>query len=206
MIIYKIENKINGKVYIGQTVKPLHRRIKDHFGKHSDCNAISGAIKKYGVDAFSVEIIEQCNDIEELNKAEIENIKKYSSLCPNGYNLREGGDNYRLTDSQKNKISKTLKAKGICPPSRKGSMISEEHRKAISKASKRPRTREQIDKWKRNTIKTNNKKVTCVEDQLCFKSLSDAAKYYNFSVSSIWRVCSGQKTSFKNKTFKYIGV
>ena len=205
MIIYKIENKINGKVYIGQTVQPLYRRIKNHFGKHSDCNAIAGAIKKYGKDAFLVDVIEQCSDIEELNKAEVENIEKYNSLYPNGYNLREGGHNYKLSDEQKEKISKTLKSKGIVPPSRKGTTISEDHKKAIGKAARRPKSKEQIEKWKRNTTKTNNQKTMCVEDQLCFKSLSDAATYYNMSISSVWRVCSGQKSSYKNKTFRYIG-
>lgn len=209
MIIYKLTNKINGKVYIGQTTQPLNRRLKDHFGRYTKCSALSAVIKKYGKHAFVAEVLDELNNVDDLNKAEIDYIKKYNSLCPNGYNLREGGENYRLTENQKVKISNTLKAKKIKPPSRKGSKLSQKHKEQISKKLKgRKKSGKTISKFKKTICKTgtSNKKVFCETDGLCFKSISDAAKYYGFSVSSVWRVCKKEKQYHKNKSFSYIGV
>ena len=53
--VYKIRNKINGKVYIGQT-NNLERRLKEHrFDKRSH-KPIHDAIKKYGFENFEVTI------------------------------------------------------------------------------------------------------------------------------------------------------
>ena len=50
MVIYKFENKINGKVYIGQTVQKLSKRISSHKYPGSNKNLpIDAAIKKYGI-------------------------------------------------------------------------------------------------------------------------------------------------------------
>lgn len=56
MIIYKITNVINDKVYIGQTVRNLEERMAEHF-RH-DNTVIDKALKKYGKDAFKIEIID----------------------------------------------------------------------------------------------------------------------------------------------------
>ena len=91
MIVYKITNKINGKCYIGQTVKPIQRRWKQHIVGNGHCSAIHGAITKYGIDNFDVKIISHNNSIEEMNHRERYYIKLFNSLAPNGYNLTEGG-------------------------------------------------------------------------------------------------------------------
>ena len=91
--IYKIENLINGKVYIGQSVN-----LKSRITKHK-CNSIKEihresnkplyrAIRKYGIDNFSFEIIYTCDNKESLNKLELYYINQYSSNIPKyGYNL-----------------------------------------------------------------------------------------------------------------------
>ena len=63
--IYKIVNKINGKIYVGQTVDP-YRRWHSHMyeGKqkeHRHQSHLYNAMNKYGVNNFSFEIIEECN-------------------------------------------------------------------------------------------------------------------------------------------------
>ncbi len=90
--IYKITNRINGKVYIGQSVNPEHR-FKEHiYGKHCDSNsAIHNAIKKYGAGSFDFEVIE--HDVEDYNEREKYWIKKYKSNDRSyGYNITEGGE------------------------------------------------------------------------------------------------------------------
>ena len=55
MVIYKFENKINGKVYIGQTIQKLSKRISSHKYPSGNKNLpIDAAIKKYGIENFSI--------------------------------------------------------------------------------------------------------------------------------------------------------
>lgn len=88
--IYKIQNLINGKIYIGQSV-----HIKARFSAHKsearngNTRPLYNAIRKYGVENFSFEVIEECSK-EKLNEREIYWIKKYDSFH-NGYNLTPGG-------------------------------------------------------------------------------------------------------------------
>lgn len=105
--IYKIENLINGKVYIGQS-KDIKKRWSEHCKISQKLNEqyrrsyIHNAIQKYGLENFSFIVIEQC-DLKDLDKKEIEWIAKYHSyvgdpLC-NGYNLTIGGQGTRkITD------------------------------------------------------------------------------------------------------------
>lgn len=94
--IYKITNNINGKVYIGKSKDP-----KKRFSQH--CNGtstISNAIRKYGVDNFTLEIVEEIvyetDDIHFIssnsNEREIYYIKLFNSFGDGGYNMTIGGD------------------------------------------------------------------------------------------------------------------
>lgn len=91
-IIYKITNKINNKIYIGQS-KNYDKRIKEHiYGrKNKNIQVIDRAIKKYGVENFAFEKIDEATTPEEIDKLEKEYILKYNSLKPNGYNILKGG-------------------------------------------------------------------------------------------------------------------
>ena len=84
--IYKIENLLNHKIYIGQSIH-IERRWKEHCisSAHS---VIANAIKKYGKENFSFQILEECN-IEELDDKERFYIQKFNSVVPNGYNVEE---------------------------------------------------------------------------------------------------------------------
>lgn len=82
--IYKISNKINGKSYIGQSVH-IERRWQEHCLPSAN-SAIAKAIRKYGKDNFSFEILELCS-IEDLDSKEDYYMKFYNTLTPNGYNI-----------------------------------------------------------------------------------------------------------------------
>lgn len=84
--IYKITKKSNGKSYIGQSVD-IERRFKEH--KYKKDIPIEIAIQKYGEDAFTYEIVEEC-ELSELDKKESYWIDYYDSYNK-GYNCNEGG-------------------------------------------------------------------------------------------------------------------
>lgn len=98
--IYKIENKINKKVYIGQSNNILKRwaehKRKARLGNES--SLLYYAIRKYGLDNFSFEILEKCEE-EKLDEREEYYIKKFNSYVGLndgwGYNLSIGGKSNR---------------------------------------------------------------------------------------------------------------
>ena len=74
--IYKITNKLNGKVYVGQS-NDIERRFKEHQQKgESSKIPLDIAIQKYGKDNFTYEIIEECS-LEELNSKEQDPLHKH---------------------------------------------------------------------------------------------------------------------------------
>lgn len=87
MYLYKITNNINGKIYIGIT-NDYKRRWANHGTENT---AISNAIKKYGKNNFTFEVLFKNVPIDEIDKLEIEQIQLYNSLVPNGYNVAKGG-------------------------------------------------------------------------------------------------------------------
>ena len=107
--LYKIINNVNGKIYIGQSIHP-ERRWKEHI-QHAvngvDNYPIHLAIKKYGKENFSFEIIKWS---EIYNEEEKQLIKQYNSLVPNGYNVGKGGENYITygKDNPRNKVKNEI--------------------------------------------------------------------------------------------------
>lgn len=116
MIIYKVTNIINSKVYIGRTVGTLRYRYRKHLYdiKHrNSCPLLYNAIRKYGMINFNWETIDVANSVNELNEKEKYYIKLYNSNNKdNGYNLTEGGDGtdgYKHTEECKYNMSKIKK-------------------------------------------------------------------------------------------------
>jgi group I intron endonuclease len=121
--IYIIKNNVNGKCYIGQSVK-LRSRLKDHMrnAKNGKLDLpIYRAINKYGFHNFTVDILESfipdpnvsnLELIQILDKLEIEYIEKYNAYTE-GYNCTKGGDfgvlGLKMTEEQKKKVSENSK-------------------------------------------------------------------------------------------------
>lgn len=97
--IYKITNKINNKIYIGQTARDIDSRYYEHKKCAENTNTnqpLYNAMRKYGVEAFKVDLVEECDE-SMLNDREIYYIDKYDSY-KNGYNATLGGDGRPTTD------------------------------------------------------------------------------------------------------------
>lgn len=108
MIIYKITNLINNKIYIGQTIRTFNDRYHakgigiERVKNYSECEGNSfnkhlyNSIIKYGEDNFKIEILCQCSTENELNEKEIYYINLHnSSDYRYGYNIELGGNNKR---------------------------------------------------------------------------------------------------------------
>ena len=89
--IYKITNLINGHSYIGQSIC-IEIRWKNHKCYDKECKdyPLYRAFRKYGIENFSFEIIEECEP-NLLNEKEIYWINFYNTYL-NGYNQTSGGD------------------------------------------------------------------------------------------------------------------
>lgn len=91
--IYKITNKKNGKIYIGKTSYTIEKRWKEHLDKidtYAGKRPLYSALKKYGIENFLIEEVEEC-DSSILNEKEKYWIAFYDSY-ENGYNATLGGD------------------------------------------------------------------------------------------------------------------
>jgi len=224
--IYLITNTVAKKQYVGQTLcSDVETRWKQH--KSPKCNTVgrylSSAYKKHGIDNFKFQIICVCFD-EDCNIYEEEYIKKFNTLVPNGYNLREGGKNSRQHPETIQKISDKLKGRRLTEitdeirkklsesgkgekNSNYGKKISEEGRKILSDKRK--------EYWKHNKGKVNKKSIENLRigsnlnkkkvgkydanDTLIevFNSISEAANKTNTCFSNISNVCNKKG---RNKT------
>lgn len=94
-VIYCIQNKVNGKLYIGQTVQPSTRK-RQHFTtkKGPHCLGLFRAMNKHGRDNFTWSILEKEVPKEMLNDLERHFIWQYQSVSPRGYNFTGGGDGF----------------------------------------------------------------------------------------------------------------
>ena len=161
--VYKITNKNNNKSYIGISIhEPEKRRIKAHLSGRGN-RIIAKAIKKYGKDAFTYEVLEANVFDEFLPELEVAYIAHFNTVAPHGYNLTHGGNHAIPSEETRRKISEAKKGKKGKPPSaetrrkmskahkvrmsfeenrrkvsefHKGKKLSEEHRRKIGEANK----------------------------------------------------------------------
>jgi len=135
-----LENKINGKIYIGLTTRPIQKRFKQHqTGENIRCRAIYNAIQKYGWGNFEKDWYE-CPD-EDLNFDEELLVREMGALVPNGYNLKEGGGSRgKMSDETKRKMSESQRGKTLseCTKQKigegnRGKTVSEETKQKMRK-------------------------------------------------------------------------
>ena len=113
MIIYKAVNKINGKIYVGQTVMALERRIAAHLCAKT--GIFPAALRKYGIQSFEFSVIDASETQASLKEKEVYWIKFYGCKVPKGYNITDGGNGgmlgYKASDETRKKQSESSKGK-----------------------------------------------------------------------------------------------
>lgn len=176
--IYIIQNSLNNKVYVGQSIDIRNRwwHHRYHLRKNtSDCSHLQRAWNKYGEEVFVFKVIEECpKDL--LNAREIFWIEQFDSVN-NGYNLNYGGGSQRgwkMTEEQRLALSEKLK----------GRVFTDEHRANMSIGRKR---------YFENNLHPNRKQVICLNTKELFENSRLAAEAYNLSnPHGINNVCIGR--------------
>ena len=133
--IYSIQNKINGKRYIGQS-KNIERRFKDHLSRlengNHDNDYLQKSFDKYGKQCFEFKILCECS-IEDLDKEEKQFINLYGTYLQ-GYNLTTGGEiSPMLMPEIAKKVSDSMK--GSKNPNY-GKKFSKQHKEGIKEGNK----------------------------------------------------------------------
>lgn len=129
-VIYCLCDPITEQVrYVGKTVN-LYDRIKKHYKKselknktHKNNWILSLIKNNFRAKVF---VLEECDDLEQLNNAEIKWIKFYKESGSNLTNGTEGGTGGKMSPESIEKIRN----------SKRGKKLSEEHKKRISEGNK----------------------------------------------------------------------
>lgn len=230
MVIYKITNLINSKVYIGQTTQDISKRINQHFKPSSkSCRAIGSAIKKYGRQNFKIEIIDKANNLNELTEKEVYWITKYNSIVPNGYNLKLGTKKNGVSSETRQKMSKNYENKELwlkISTKSKENWQNPKYRENISNKRremwKTPEYRQKMAiireinkivieagrlKGLDKSRELKKKKIlgTCIETgiEVCYKSISEAV-LDGFLQSQISRCCAGKSKTHRGYYWRFI--
>lgn len=204
MIIYTFKNKLNDKVYVGQTCRTFKERMGEHL-RHKN-TVLGKALAKYGIDNFEYKIIDEAKTIEELNEKEIFWIEKLNSITPYGYNLCKGGNNtlgYNHTEESKEKmrLSKKDTFKGKDNPFF-GKKHTHETRKKMRNAwteERKEQLRLSVKTRKQRTVKVRN-----VDTGEVFESVKKAAEKYNLKDTHISRVCRGKRKTTGGFKWEYV--
>ncbi len=168
MIIYKITNIINGKVYVGKTKKTIEERMYKHIfnAKKKINRRLYDSINHHGYDNFIIEKIDEGKTNEEINEKEKEWIRTLDSFYVNGkgYNMTLGGDGGNTNNGKKQSkewiekrmksVMETMKKKG------KWSMSGKKHSKeTIEKIRESNKNRKYKNKelWLNNLRESNSK-------------------------------------------------
>lgn len=206
--IYMLTNRNNGKRYIGATKKGIAARLAIHYMKAGQglMGKLPSAIRKYGLGAFNVEILEAATSWAECLQKEREWIAK---LQPE-YNMTAGGEGVlglKFSNESRRKMSDIklgrpaawigrwdaeLIGRKISAKLKGRTYISSEAQKAAGK----------IKMIKMHTV--SRKKVLCVTTGEVFDSVTNAAVRFGKTTGqiSVWA-----KGKFKSKTglvFRYV--
>ncbi|NCB96062.1 MAG: hypothetical protein EOM35_06355 [Negativicutes bacterium] len=127
--IYKITNKIDNKCYIGQTNRGINTRFIEHKcrAKRNPKYLLHLAMQEFGVSAFMIEILKECNNSEEACVFEQTFISEFDSTNPDkGYNKSKGGLGLRMKPTQETieKIREKAKLRGISDKCREASIAA----------------------------------------------------------------------------------
>lgn len=207
--VYKHTNLVNNKVYIGVTCQEPNDRWKNGKGYRENIH-FARAIDKYGwEEGFLHEILYDNLCKEEAYQLEKELIEKYESTnYEKGYNMTPGGlggCSVNLSEETLEKYrQRTMDRNGFF-----GKRHTDETRQKISDSlRKRPYSEETVKKRNETLSKRKelrqNCKVRCLQNNIIYNCINDAADSLNIHRSRVAEVCFGQTYSCYGYRFEFI--
>lgn len=215
MIIYKVTNKLNGKIYIGQTCRSLDERIRSHY-KSSRLGSITNfhrALLKYNVSDFNWEIICNCNTKEQLNYLEQKFINEFNSFKM-GYNMTDGGDGGDTISMKSNTSNQGVKKGNI--PWNKGINMKELGYTYTNKKSRNKFTQQQKDvhsklikqsnRFKEGIKKRTPAKQVIIEDDLgnVWNRQKDFIQYIKLSHHTVRKGLQNNIWEYNGRVYKVV--
>ena len=193
--VYAHINKVNGKIYIGQTCQDINRRWRDGDG-YKGCTLFYKAIQKYGWDNFDHEIIASNLTLQEANHFEELLISKLDTMNPNkGYNLRSGGENYLVSEEARIHMKQSRPdVNGEKNPFYGKHHTNETKQKLSKRRIGKYKGKDNYFYGKRHTEDTkkklsesrkNKKPILCVETNILYPSMREAQRMTNISRQNI---------------------
>lgn len=178
-IVYCHTNKINGKRYVGITSTSIQLRWQNGYGYRKNKHLYS-AIKKYGWEEFTHEILFENLTLEEACYKEIELIKKWDlTNTEKGYNNSYGGEHGKHSKQTREKMRLAqLGDKGHWFG--KKMPLESRLKMSISKKGKIPKS-------------NPPKQVYCIETNITYSSMTEAARQLGISLAGLWKSCNLMK-------------
>lgn len=219
--IYMIQNKVNGKIYIGQA-----RDIEKRWGTHKAELRGNYHINKHlqrswnrdGEDNFEFTVICKCDE-NQLNTMEIDYISKLRTYDPAyGYNKTYGGEGGRHTKETRKKMSESSKGKHLSEETKKklselnkGKIMSEETRKKLSESKKgknHPSYGKHFSEEHRKKMSESTKipivQLTLEEELVKIYESQSEAERNGFGQPGISRCCRGKSKTHKGYKWMYL--
>lgn len=209
--IYQLTCSVNGKAYIGCTSRPISTRFNEHKYRALNSNRnikLDNAIRKYGIETFSCDVIEECESREIMLKRERELIE-INKTSTYGYNTSLGGESgsygitgeshwaygIKRTDAQNKHQSNVMKGRydGKNNPFH-GKSHSQKSKDKISQANRgcKPHT----TKYWKVVLPSGDVVETMERVQFC--------KDNNLNYNSV-RTATNQNRTYKNYKFEQLG-
>lgn len=232
MVVYKITNSCNGKIYIGATCAKIQRRFRQHLNLNNNKKRrtiLSKAISKYGFENFKIEVIEECSSSKEMFEKEVFWIAFYNSMdIKVGYNMIPGGESGPI---MRGKDHPNFGKKSTNPnwlTMNKGRKLSKEHNDSFQEANKKwarpPEYKKKLSEAlirnqkagkydnigsKISAIKkgrTSKKRtlVICLNNNKVYDSYGDAAQALGVSQGNIPQVVKGKYSHTKGFNFQKV--
>lgn len=220
--IYLTKNKVNNKIYIGKRKCP--ENIEPENDKYIGSGSIlRNAIKKYGIKNFEKKIlVKDVDDLNRLNELEKKYIKKYNSTKKDiGYNRTSGGDggwttqhytenqfndyrnkhrNKKCSEETKQKLREKVNIQAVLKNLKAARL---KHKKLIESGWRQKFSPETRKKMSDSGKGKRTKKVLCVETNIVYDSLKEAAIHTNSSISKISLCCNGKRNKTNNHSWKF---
>ena len=191
-IIYKITNKINGKIYIGQTIRGFDKRYQGDLKKYVKNIPLKRSIEKYGIENFDIcKIYDIAFSKEELDIKEMNWVRIFNSNHKDfGYNLTEGGNGtrgYAPSEEQREKQRNKIKGK-YCGKNNPNyhNYWTDEQKLHLSKIRKE----KCLSKGKNNPRAVS---VICLTTKRIFYTAIEASQFYKCDNSGIKKCCKGKQ-------------